>query len=133
MLELLTYLITHGVDCKRGNHLGDTPLHRASARGCTVACTMLLEADADVNARNNAGQSALVSLLKSPLFDMPSQSISSQDVAKGRGVLKLLADQGARLTAAAGAPGESRLTTPQVTVSGADDDDPSTLLNTSHV
>eukprot|EP00037_Helgoeca_nana_P016071 m.150761 g.150761 ORF g.150761 m.150761 type:complete len:746 (-) comp23324_c0_seq4:4886-7123(-) len=59
MLELLTYLITHGVDCNQPNRLGDTPLHRASARGCTVACTMLLGADADLNARNHAGQTAL--------------------------------------------------------------------------
>eukprot|EP00038_Savillea_parva_P009625 m.184787 g.184787 ORF g.184787 m.184787 type:complete len:724 (+) comp16228_c0_seq1:65-2236(+) len=59
LLELLTYLITHGVDCKGQNKDGDTPLHCAAECSCQVACALLLEADAEASVCNNAGKTPL--------------------------------------------------------------------------
>ena len=95
LLELLSFLISRGVDCNARNKSGSTPLHCAAERGCTVAATILLEAGATVDAVNANGKTAM-------------------SVAQSEAVRKVLAGVMARsqsgATAGAGAAAVSRTT-----------------------
>lgn len=59
MEDVVVYLIAGGADVNRADNEGWTPLMGAASKGRAVAVTALIEAGADVHARNAVGKSAL--------------------------------------------------------------------------